>query len=98
MNLTLLQHARCVRLNAGLSKQFWAEAVNIACYPVNRSPSTTIDFKTSQEVWYGISFNYVGFHKFGCPAYTHINDGKLEPRVMRCVFLGYATGVKEYKL
>ncbi|RVW85315.1 Retrovirus-related Pol polyprotein from transposon TNT 1-94 [Vitis vinifera] len=41
--------ARCMRIDAGLSKKFWAEAVNTAAYLVNRSPSTAIDFKTPQE-------------------------------------------------
>ncbi|KAK3007026.1 hypothetical protein RJ639_016924 [Escallonia herrerae] len=26
---------------------------------------------------------------FGCPAYAHVNDGKLEPRAKKCIFLGY---------
>ena len=35
---------------------------------------------------------------FGCPAYAHVDNGKLEPRSMKCVFLGYKSGVKGYKL
>ncbi|KAG8497386.1 hypothetical protein CXB51_008630 [Gossypium anomalum] len=35
---------------------------------------------------------------FGCPAYAHIDNGKLEPRSIKCVFLGYKVGVKGYKL
>ncbi|KAG8483701.1 hypothetical protein CXB51_023428 [Gossypium anomalum] len=35
---------------------------------------------------------------FGCPAYAHVNNGKLEPRSIKCVFLGYKAGVKGYKL
>ena len=46
MNRTLLEKARCMLSNTGLSNCFWAEAVNTDCYLVNRSPSTTIDFKT----------------------------------------------------
>ncbi|KAG8474407.1 hypothetical protein CXB51_033681 [Gossypium anomalum] len=35
---------------------------------------------------------------FGFPAYAHVDNGKLEPRSIKCVFLGYKTGVKRYKL
>ena len=84
--------------NAGLSKCFWAEAVNTACYLVNRSPSTTIDFKTPEEVWSGTPANYSHLRVFGCPAYFHVNDGKLELREKKVIFLGYATGVKGYML
>ena len=98
MNQTLVQRARCMRIDTGLSKKFWAEAVNTAAYLVNRSPSTAIDFKTPQEVWSGKPSNYSGLKIFGCPAYAHVSDGKLEPRAMKCIFLGYATGVKGYRL
>ena len=53
MNMTLLERARCMLSNAGLSKCFWAETVNTACFLVNRSPSTVINFKTPEEVWSG---------------------------------------------
>ncbi|GKV31446.1 hypothetical protein SLEP1_g40131 [Rubroshorea leprosula] len=51
MNRTLLERAQCMLSNAGLSKDFWAEAVNHASYLVNRSPSTTIGLKTAEELW-----------------------------------------------
>lgn len=35
---------------------------------------------------------------FGCLAYAHVKQGKLEPRAKRCLFIGYPTGVKGYKL
>ncbi|RVW79759.1 Retrovirus-related Pol polyprotein from transposon TNT 1-94 [Vitis vinifera] len=88
----------CRKKDTGLSKKFWAEAVNTAAYLVNRSPSTAIDFKTPQEVWSGKPSNYFGLKIFGCPAYAHVSGGKLEPRAMKCIFLGYATGVKGYRL
>ena len=31
MNRTIAERARCLRLNAGLPKSFWAEAVSMAC-------------------------------------------------------------------
>ncbi|PON99954.1 hypothetical protein TorRG33x02_043720 [Trema orientale] len=35
---------------------------------------------------------------FECPAYAHIDNRKLEPRSMKCIFLCYKAGVKGYKL
>ena len=59
--------------NAGLSKCFWAKAVNTASYLVNQSPSIAIDFKTPEEVWSGTPANYSHLRVFGCPAYFHVN-------------------------
>jgi hypothetical protein len=98
MNRTLLERARCLLSNVGLSRDFWAEAVNTACYLVNRSPSTAIDCKTPYEVWSGTPADYSFLKTFGCPTYCHVNDGKLEPRSKKCIFLGYADGVKGYRL
>ncbi|KAK3021134.1 hypothetical protein RJ639_045907 [Escallonia herrerae] len=98
MNRILLERARCMLSNVGLSKEFWVEAVNTAAYMVNRSPSTVIDCKTPEEVWSGKHANFKNLRIFGCPAYAHVNDGKLEPRAKKCIFLGYANGVKGYRL
>ncbi|KAG8491586.1 hypothetical protein CXB51_014658 [Gossypium anomalum] len=35
---------------------------------------------------------------FGCHAYASVDNEKLEPRSIKCVFLGYKNGVKGYKL
>jgi len=54
MNRPLLERARCMLSTANLSKDFWAEAINMACYLVNRSPYTAIECKTPVEVRYGL--------------------------------------------
>ncbi|KAG8478350.1 hypothetical protein CXB51_028073 [Gossypium anomalum] len=54
--------------------------------------------KTPQGVWSGNPANYSDLKIFGCPAYAHVDNGKLEPRSIKCVFLGYKAGVKGYKL
>nr|AAT44282.1 putative polyprotein [Oryza sativa Japonica Group] len=98
MNRTIISKARCMLSNAGLPKQFWAEAVSTACYLINRSPGYAIDKKTPIEVWSGSPTNYSDLRVFGCTAYAHVDNGKLEPRAIKCIFLGYASGVKGYKL
>ncbi|KAH7849584.1 hypothetical protein Vadar_019987 [Vaccinium darrowii] len=91
MNRTLTERARCMRLNARLSKVFWAEAVNTACFLINKSPSSAIDFKIPQEVWSGKPVNLSDLRIFGCPAYVHVPDkerSKLDPKSRKCIFLG----------
>ncbi|KAL6326996.1 hypothetical protein AAG906_012680 [Vitis piasezkii] len=55
-----------------LEKKFWAEAMNMACYLINRSPRATLDGKVAKEVWTGNPVDYSGLRVFGCLAYVHI--------------------------
>jgi Integrase core domain len=98
MNKTLLEKARCMLSHAGLGKEFWTEVINTACHLVNRSPNTGIKCKTPEEIWSGKPADYSNLRVFYCPAYTHVNESKLEPRAKKCIFLGYALGVKGYRL
>src|SRR5438105_8943928 len=98
MNKTIISKARCMLSNAGLDRQFWAEAASTACYLINQSPSIAIDKKTSIEEWSDSPAEYSQLRVFGCTAYAHVDNGKLEPRAIKCIFLGYKSGVKGYKL
>jgi transposase InsO family protein len=98
MNQTLLERARCMLSNSGLSKRFWAEAVNTACYLINRGPHTGIECKTPYEVWSNKPADYSLLRVFGCTTYYHVNDGKLEPRAKKGIFVGYGDGVKGYRI
>ncbi|KAG8480861.1 hypothetical protein CXB51_025485 [Gossypium anomalum] len=51
---------------------------------INRSPSVTIEKKTPQEAWSGNPANKSNLKIFGCPAYAHVDNGKLEPRPIKC--------------
>uniref|UniRef100_A0A2N9G262 CCHC-type domain-containing protein n=1 Tax=Fagus sylvatica TaxID=28930 RepID=A0A2N9G262_FAGSY len=53
LNRTITETARCLRLNAELPKIFWAEAVDMACYIINRSPRVALDGKVAEEVKIG---------------------------------------------
>ena len=76
----------------------WAEVASIACYLVNRSPYSSFDFKILEEIWSSNRVDYSNMRIFGCPAYAYVNDGKLAPRVVKCIFLGYASESKGYCL
>lgn len=76
--------------NANLGKNC-REAVHTTCYLINRSLSATIGFK-------GKAPSYENLRVFSCTAYIHVNEGKLEPRSKKAIFLGYLKGVKGYKV
>ena len=61
MNRTLNEHARSMRLHAGLPKTFWADAVSTAAYLINRGPSVPMEFRLPEEVWSGkeVKFSHV---------------------------------------
>nr|GEW08436.1 hypothetical protein [Tanacetum cinerariifolium] len=87
--------------NCKLGKIILAEAVNTACYVINRSPSTAVELKTPMEMWTGKPVNYSDLHIFGSPVYVMYNTQettKLDPKSKRCLFLGYADGIKGYRL
>ncbi|GJW72032.1 retrotransposon protein, putative, ty1-copia subclass [Tanacetum coccineum] len=98
MNRFLMDKVRCLLIQFGLPKTFWAEATCTAAYLINRSPSTTIEKKTPIKMWSGHPSDYGILRIFGCVVYPHDKQGKLEPRVIKCVLLGYSEGVKGYRL
>eukprot|EP00253_Pinus_taeda_P012219 PITA_12219 len=49
MNKTLMKRARSMFSGVKLGQEFWVEVVEIACYLVNRSPSSVLEDKTPQE-------------------------------------------------
>ena len=53
MNRSLMEKTRSMLSGAGLGQEFWALAVDTACYLKNRSPTSTLVDKTPYEVWSG---------------------------------------------
>nr|GEY07944.1 putative reverse transcriptase domain-containing protein [Tanacetum cinerariifolium] len=93
-----LDRVRCLLIKSGLPDLFWAEATVTATYLINRSLSTSLEKKTSMDLWSGHPSNYNMLRIFGCVSYSHVNQGKLKPRATKCIFLGYPDGVTGYKL
>ena len=88
-------------INAGLPKQFWADAVNTAVYLINRGPSVALNCGLPEESWTGKEVKLSHLRIFGCTAYVHIepeNRGKLDPKSRKCYFIGYGTDSYGYRL
>ncbi|KAH9752071.1 hypothetical protein KPL71_014550 [Citrus sinensis] len=51
------------------------------------------------EMWSGKYVqDYDSLRVFGCLAYYHVKDGKLDPRARKAIFVGFECGVKGFKL
>ncbi|KAA0036195.1 retrotransposon protein, putative, unclassified [Cucumis melo var. makuwa] len=59
-----------------------------------RSPSSTLDFKTPHEVWTANAPGLDYLRVFGCSAYAHVKDEKLNRKKLKCMFIDYPQGVK----
>ena len=75
---------------------FWPEAITTATYLTNRLPSEPLQYKTSLDTLRSFvsipSSHSLPPRVFGCVVYVHLPPKawtKLEPRALKCVFLGY---------
>lgn len=98
LNHTIMDKVRSILSESGLDQTFWAEAASTAVYLINKSPSTAIEFDLPEEKWTSALPDLSGLKKFGCLAYVHTDQGKLNPRARKGVFTGYPEGVKGYKV
>lgn len=94
LNRTILDMARCLIFDSGLSKDMWGEAVLTAIYTINRNPTSTLsNGKIPAEIWYGHKVDLTKMRVFGCTAYNHIpkvDRTKLDKRSKMLIMIGYA--------
>ena len=92
MNRTIVERVRCMLRMAKLPKAFWGEAVRVACYLLNRSPSVPLGFDIPEKVWSGKDPSYAHLKVFGCKAFLHVpkeQRSKLDSKATPCIFVGY---------
>ena len=78
---------------------FWVEAVAIAMYIMNRTPTVAVHGMTPKEMYTGRKPNISHFKVFGCIAYVHIPNErrtKLDPKAKKCIFFWYSLQEKGY--
>lgn len=71
-NRSLVEKARSMTYEAGMPKIFWNEAIRVAAYLMNRSPSANLDNVTPAQIWYDKKPNVENLRVFGSMAYAHI--------------------------
>ena len=86
----------------GLPKYFWTEALNKACYLVNKANIRSILKETPYELWKGRFPNISYFHTFGCKYFVHNNEKQalemFDAKFDKGIFLGYSSISKAYRV
>ncbi|KAK3876705.1 hypothetical protein Pcinc_018517 [Petrolisthes cinctipes] len=101
MNRTLVEQIRAMLIDSGLPHRFWAEALSTACYLKNRSPARALKGKTPCQALMGKKPTVHHLRVLGCVCYAHVPKDerrKLDPKSVKCIFLGYGSEVKGYRL
>ena len=82
-------------------KRFWADIVSIACFLINRMPSSVLNWATPYHQLFPNNPSFLIEPKvFGCTCF--IRDvrpqvSKLDPKYLKCIFLGYCCVQKGYQ-
>jgi hypothetical protein len=100
-NRTLLDMARTMLDEYKTSDRFWAEAVNTACYTINRLYLHRILKKTSYELLTGKKPNISYFRVFGSKCFILVKRGrkyKFAPKAVEGFLLGYDSNTRAYRV
>jgi len=99
-NRHLLEVARSLMFTMNVPKFLWGEAIKTATYLINRMPLRVLDYKTPAECLLKSNVFVVSPKVFGCVCFVHDyrnSVGKLDPRAIKCVFMGYSPSQKGYR-
>jgi transposase InsO family protein len=100
-NRTLLDMARTMLDEYKTPDRFWAEAINIACYSINRLYLQQILKKTSYELLTGKKPNVSYFRVFGSKCFIlikRVRSSKFSPKVVESFLLGYDSNTRAYRV
>ncbi|KAJ9561430.1 hypothetical protein OSB04_006590 [Centaurea solstitialis] len=88
-NRTLLDMVRSMMSLTTLPLSFWGCALESAACVLNMVPTKKVD-KTPYEIWHGKVPNLSYLKVWGCEARVKRDTpNKLEPRSIKCIFVGY---------
>ncbi|KAG7534049.1 Ribonuclease H-like superfamily [Arabidopsis thaliana x Arabidopsis arenosa] len=97
----ILNVARSLMFQSRISEEYWGDCVLTAVFLINRLPTSLLNNKSPHEVMTSKKPDYTGLRVFGCLCYSSTsskNRNKFQPIANACVFLGYPSSYKGYKL
>ncbi|CAG8689828.1 17371_t:CDS:2, partial [Acaulospora colombiana] len=99
-NRTMQEAITSMLAHAKMPANMWADAAASFVHIHNRSPSSSINFRTPYELWNGEIPSVAHLRVWGCLAYVHLQKdqhAQLTPRVQQCVLIGYPDDYKGWR-
>lgn len=84
-----------------VAKNFWAEAVNTACYIQNIISIRPVLGKTPYDLWKNLKSKISYFHPFACSCFmlnTKETLRNFDSKEHKCIMLGYSEHSKGYRV
>lgn len=98
---TLIDCARTMLLDCGINLELWPEAINTACYVLNRSVLKQGEKETAFEKWFGRKPEVKHLRVFGTDAYLHVpkeKRKKFEAKSRKVIIVGYDGESTNYRV
>ncbi|WZZ44938.1 hypothetical protein YC2023_041197 [Brassica napus] len=99
-NMHLMEVSRSMMFHANVPKRFWSDAVQTACYLINRVPTKILKNLSPFEVLNKSKPVIDHLRVFGCVCYVMVpgeQRNKLEAKSTKAMFIGYSITQKGYK-
>ena len=89
------------KIDTLMPKHFWVDVVSTACFFINRMSSSVLDWTTPfQTLFPHKSLFPIEPQVFRCTCFVrevHLHVSKLDPKSLKCIFLGYSRVQKGYR-
>lgn len=99
-NRTIVEKSRCLLHDTNLPKIYWAEAVGMAVFIINRSVCSCMPDKTPEEIWTNKKVDLSNLKLFGAPVMVHVPKEKRKKwdfKSEKLIFIGYDNDTKGFR-
>lgn len=97
----LVETARAMKIHANLPPKFWGSCILAAIYLINRMPTRLLKWNSHFEALFKLKLDLSHLKVIGCLCYALMlsaHSDKFSPKARQCIFLGYPSGQKPFRL
>ncbi len=100
-NRSLCEIARCLLHQSHILKTMWSEEIPTTCYLLNMHSTKSLKNHIPKQLFIGVKQNVSHLCVFGKCIFAHISKHlrtKMDPKVGRCILIGWDMTTKGYHL